>query len=935
MEIEVRRRPRGLVLVLTLAGLVALPSWSGQALYSAHGTVVSANPADSTPAVLDGKVTAILPMGNRVFVGGSFTQVREVGAGKPVLARKGLFSFDPATGAVDAGFLADFDVSPDPALDSAVEALAPAPGEAGLFVGGSFGALNGVPGRKLVKLLAANGQADPVFSVSITSAVKDLVVAGNRLLVAGAFSEVSHQPRSGLASLDTTTGALDPDLTVAFTQPRQGAVPRVETIALSPDGKTLVAAGNFTLVGGQPRWQVAMVDLGTRPARVIDWQTDRFDDRTGNPAAPYRCAAAFDSHPRDVDISPDGAYFVVVTTGAFTSKGPLCDTASRWELSARGTGLQPTWVAYDGGDSFTAVAITGAAVYVGGHHRWMNNPFPNGTSIDGTPGPGNVPREGLAALSPSNGLPLPWNPGRDRGEGAWALVSTPDGLWVGSDTDRIGGELHPKLAFFPLAGGTAPPTFTAYGLPGDLFSVGADGKLSKRYFDGDVAGARIDVSPGLDWSKVRGAFTVSGRLYTGSTDGRFQMRSFDGTSFGAPANVDLRGVTTFPAGSISGMFFEAGRLYYTVAGDRRLFYRFFQPANNLADDILGAQALVASGETDGLDWSGVKGLTSGGGRMFWSDSSGVLRSIALVAGKPVAGTEREVLSASGARISSRELFTAGLTTPRPAFAPPVPAPPVSPWDVEPGQSGYWMVASEGKVYPFGDARHLGDIAGGLHGAKAVDLEPTSSSDGYWICDDAGHVFAYGDAAYFGGVDAKLMLKDEAVTSLSVTPSGKGYWIFTSRGRVLTFGDATHFGDMASVALNGPVLDSIPTRSGRGYYMVASDGGIFAFGDARFLGSMGDRKLNAPVQSLVPDPDGSGYWLVAGDGGVFSFDAPFRGSMGSTRLNQPMTGMVPFGNGYLMVASDGGIFNFSDRPFFGSLGNNPPSHPIVSVAAAAR
>jgi hypothetical protein len=42
-------------------------------------------------------------------------------------------------------------------------------------------------------------------------------------------------------------------------------------------------------------------------------------------------------------------------------------------------------------------------------------------------------------------------------------------------------------------------------------------------------------------------------------------------------------------------------------------------------------------------------------------------------------------------------------------------------------------------------------------------------------------------------------------------------------------------------------------------------------------------------------------------------------------------MVPYGNGYLMVGEDGGIFNFSNRAFLGSLGANPPSRPIVSVA----
>jgi hypothetical protein len=72
--------------------------------------------------------------------------------------------------------------------------------------------------------------------------------------------------------------------------------------------------------------------------------------------------------------------------------------------------------------------------------------------------------------------------------------------------------------------------------------------------------------------------------------------------------------------------------------------------------------------------------------------------------------------------------------------------------------------------------------------------------------------------------------------------------------------------------------------------------------------------------------------VASDGGVFAFDAPFRGSMGGIHLAKPVTGMVPYGNGYLMVGEDGGIFSFSDQPFVGSLGGNPPAHPIVSVAA---
>jgi hypothetical protein len=244
--------------------------------------------------------------------------------------------------------------------------------------------------------------------------------------------------------------------------------------------------------------------------------------------------------------------------------------------------------------------------------------------------------------------------------------------------------------------------------------------------------------------------------------------------------------------------------------------------------------------------------------------------------------------------------------------------------------GYWMLGADGAVYPFGEAKPLGN---GPTGTNAVDLESTPSGQGYWILTEDGKVSPHGDATGFGNVDAGRLAPGEKMASLSATPSGKGYWVFTNRGRAIAFGDAAFFGDVSALKLNGPVLDSVATPSGKGYYMVASDGGIFAFGDAHFAGSMGGRTLNAPVQSLVPDSDGAGYWLVASDGGIFAFSAPFHGSMGGKALSKPVTGMVRYGDGYLMVAEDGGIFNFSSAAFAGSLGGHPPARPIVSVAAA--
>ena len=271
------------------------------------------------------------------------------------------------------------------------------------------------------------------------------------------------------------------------------------------------------------------------------------------------------------------------------------------------------------------------------------------------------------------------------------------------------------------------------------------------------------------------------------------------------------------------------------------------------------------------------------------------------------------------------------TPPTTTAAPPVVVGPTSVAYAESGRAGYWMLGADGAIYPFGAARSFGNppIAPGW---EAVDVEPTGSGTGYWVLADTGTIRAFGTATAYGGIPAAVLGPGEVPTSLSATPSGHGYWVFTSRGRAVAFGDARFLGDVSAMPLNGPVLDSVATPSGLGYYMVASDGGIFAFGDARFSGSMGGKRLNAPVESLVPDSDGDGYWLVGSDGGIFAFAAAFKGSMGARPLARPVTGMVRYGDGYLMVAEDGGIFNFSDLDFAGSLGGNPPPHPIVSVAA---
>jgi hypothetical protein len=242
--------------------------------------------------------------------------------------------------------------------------------------------------------------------------------------------------------------------------------------------------------------------------------------------------------------------------------------------------------------------------------------------------------------------------------------------------------------------------------------------------------------------------------------------------------------------------------------------------------------------------------------------------------------------------------------------------------------GYWAIGSDGKVYNFGDAPKFGDASS--PGNVIVDIEAAPHGGGYWSLDSNGVVSAFGPVFYGSLAAADLKIGEKAV-SMSGTKTGAGYWIFTNKGRMFAFGDANkNIGDVSTLKLNGDIVDSSPTPTGNGYYLTAADGGVFALGDAVFQGSMGAVKLNKPVVAIVPDPDGEGYWQVATDGGVFAFKAIFHGSMGDVRLNKPMRGMVPYGTGYLMVAEDGGVFNFSNKPFSGSTGANPPANPMVSI-----
>ena len=321
-------------------------------------------------------------------------------------------------------------------LNGEVMTVEPGPSPDTVYVGGNFSSVNGVT-RKLVLLSTTSGQTVTSFTApSMNGMVRDVVVAGARLYVGGAFTTAGGQPHGGLVALNATSGARQTFVNVALTenhnytgQPGQsrGAV-GAKAIAIDPDATTLAVVGNFQKADGLDRDQVALIDLtgATAPGRP-DWRTARYE--------PACFSGAFDSYIRDVDFS--AGRHLLRDRRAPAARAPARSATPR--PAGRPTPPAPT----SSRPGSTTPAATrccrsrspAPAVYVGGHQRWMNNSLRLATRRP----PGAVPRPGLAALDPANGCRSPGTRAATRAAPARTRCTRPPtGLWVGSDTDWIG-----------------------------------------------------------------------------------------------------------------------------------------------------------------------------------------------------------------------------------------------------------------------------------------------------------------------------------------------------------------------------------------------------------------------------------------------------------------------------------------------------------------
>jgi hypothetical protein len=418
---------------VSILGLVAGLCAAADA-QSRQPAVVDADPADTTPHLVaddTGQQPRVLSLASRdgiIYAGGIFHKVAS-----PKLRftkhRRNLAAFDADTGA-----FTDF----APSVNGPVWAVRTT--RKAVYIGGAFTKVNGVSRHGLAKLNPRTGAVDRHFRSPFDKGrVTDLALVDGRLIAGGTF------PRK-LIALRPDTGAVTNYLRLSISGALSGSSSRagVFRFAVDPSGSRLVAVGNFTHADGKRRERAFMLELGRTSATLNSWWYAPFGRKCRTNAAPKQ------AYLQDVDFAPGGSYFVIVATGYVVPTSAdigtmVCDAAARFETDVMAP-TEPTWINYTGGDTLHSVAITGASVYVQGHSRWLDNPYGSDSA-----GPGAVDRRGGGAIDPATGEALSWNPVMPNQVGGYTFLVTHDGLWIGRDGMRIGGEYHRGIAFMPLS----------------------------------------------------------------------------------------------------------------------------------------------------------------------------------------------------------------------------------------------------------------------------------------------------------------------------------------------------------------------------------------------------------------------------------------------------------------------------------------------------
>ena len=90
----------------------------------------------------------------------------------------------------------------------------------------------------------------------------------------------------------------------------------------------------------------------------------------------------------------------------------------------------------------------------------------------------------------------------------------------------------------------------------------------------------------------------------------------------------------------------------------------------------------------------------------------------------------------------------------------------------------------------------------------VGMAATPDGGGYWLVASDGGIFAFGDARFYGSTGAITL--NQPIVGMRATPDGSGYWLVAADGGIFAFGDATSTARSAATPQAAPSWPWPPT-----------------------------------------------------------------------------------------------------------------------------
>jgi len=261
------------------------------------------------------------------------------------------------------------------------------------------------------------------------------------------------------------------------------------------------------------------------------------------------------------------------------------------------------------------------------------------------------------------------------------------------------------------------------------------------------------------------------------------------------------------------------------------------------------------------------------------------------------------INASGTTDGANATFT----TPAVTVVPPTP--------VTPAGEGYVWFNSSGAVVTYGNVAFQGDLYTegytGLSGSNPlpspiVGAAPLRDGLGYYLVAANGTVYPFGKAPYLGSRRGEFT--NGPITAIATAP-GRGYYLVSSLGSVWNFG-APFYGSLRDKFTNGPITAIAIAADGHGYYLVSSLGSVWNFG-APWYGSLRDKFTNGPITGIGVSPR-RGYYLTSAAGSIWNFAAPWYGSLRTDPPTTPLRGIWvnEAGTAYMVFDEAGTSFGFA-------------------------